>query len=127
MESACDGGEVAGDDICVEGHTGKLCSVCEDNYAAVGIGPMKSCVECEGSKTAMLKIFGCVVTIAILAFLCVVVKEFLRDAEKSKEAERLSEKNAAAAKGLVGKIKKAQGAIAKMGPFFKVLISYVDD
>jgi len=31
MASACIGGEVVGEDLCEDGHTGKLCSVYEDN------------------------------------------------------------------------------------------------
>jgi len=123
MEIACDGGKVAGDDLCVEGHTGKLCSVCEENCAAVGIGPLKSCEECKGSKTATLAIFCIVVAAALVAFIIVAYKEYNKDLEEGERNDNL-ERGSSTARRAVKKAKKAKSAISKVGPVVKILVSY---
>ena len=124
MASACDGGEVAGEELCLDGHTGKMCSVCEENYATVGIGPMKTCEECEGSKTATLAIFSVIIAAAFVAFIIVAYKEYNKDLEKSENADNLRERGSSAAKRAVKKAKNAKSAMAKIGPVVKILVSY---
>jgi len=124
MESACNGGEVTGDNLCEAGHTGKLCSVCEDNYATVGIGPMKSGEECEGSKTATLSVFGIALVGVFVAFLIIAYKEYNTDLEEGETIDQRRERGSSAAERVVEKAKKAKSAMAKIGPVVKILVSY---
>jgi len=82
---------------------------------------MKSCVECEGSKTTTLVVFGAIIFAALAAFLFIAHKEYTRDLEKSDESDLFRERSSSAAKRAFVKLKKAKSVA---GPVFKILISY---
>jgi len=75
-EDACVGGSGVGDGLCAEGTTGKLCSVCEVNYASFGVGETKTCVKCEGSATATIVIMVTIIAIVLFLSFNHIVREY---------------------------------------------------
>ena len=119
--ASCEGGYATGNALCKRGSTGKLCSVCDKNFATVGIGPMKQCVECEGSKTATLAAFGTFISVCLLVIVYFFYREYNRDIA---ESESLRDSTLAATNMAMKKSKQAKKFMAKAGPVIKILIAY---
>jgi len=68
-EISCAGGRGAGVDLCAEGASGKLCSVCDEGYAhKIGLGDERICTKCEGSATATIIVLSLMFFLLIFFF-----------------------------------------------------------
>jgi len=121
---ACAGGDVSGEEICEEGSGGKLCSVCESGYATVGIGPMKSCVACEGDKTATLAVFGGGGILVLIFAVWKAWKAYKGGVTELERGNEARERSLSAAKKAAKKVKKAKKTMSKIGPVVKIVMSY---
>jgi len=95
---------------CAEGYGGPLCSVCMDDFSAVGAGEGLSCKKCEGSATATV-----VVGITVLLLLFSLIVRFIL--KKDKTESRLSR----ASKKLENKLGRAEPVIKIVFAYFQVV------
>ena len=116
--SACDGGRSTGDGLCSEGYTGKLCSVCKDNYATTGVGLTKECVLCTGSETVTFVLFWLFILGVVVGVLYYMYQQYQSETE-----ERVSLREEDKTPMMIH-FEKAKNFIAAISPVAKILISY---